>query len=393
MTSAVGHYRGAVYLSGDGPFDLWPGPIVYRFGTNSFTAVRLPDARLLKVGGPIFVIWNEPSSSGFTLQTATSAFIATFNVANTLCTVYLLDNTTEAGTWKVTPVKTEGTASTGLIDQKDLYVAYSHPGTAVNSEWDVSARSWSGVNRPNRSREAVAGFVYGGSLYAVGDDAAAFAINLERYDPPSTDTWTNLTDANTEHFQADAGSVGNVGIVFGGGTRVCEDYSPVLDSWSSNIADLPHERSKFSASVINDRIYLICGLPLTQPCTKYFPTDDTYENLTFYSGTARANVASAKYNRSGVLAGGGYDDDATYHDDVELYDPTSDSWTVQTALPAERYAGSMIGSSGYGFYCGGFDNGDAATNTSHEFNAGGSWASIGVMPASQAETMGTGVAL
>ena len=60
--------------------------------------VRLPDARLLKKGAPILVLFN-PGANTWTATMHASGTVATV-ATNQFLDLNLLDNSTENGTWK-----------------------------------------------------------------------------------------------------------------------------------------------------------------------------------------------------------------------------------------------------------------------------------------------------
>ena len=82
------------------------------------TFADLPDARELPIGGPVYVVWNNHTSgSALLLRDAAHGTLA--NLGNDdVATCYLIDNTTEAGTWIInTSTAAHSSAQTITVDQ------------------------------------------------------------------------------------------------------------------------------------------------------------------------------------------------------------------------------------------------------------------------------------
>lgn len=72
-----------------------------------------PDARPLLLGGPHATIWNEPSSlADLYVVDSSSATIAQVSPGNSV-QVYLLDNSTAAGTWVACSMATTAGVTSG----------------------------------------------------------------------------------------------------------------------------------------------------------------------------------------------------------------------------------------------------------------------------------------
>ena len=110
-----------------------------------------PDARLLPVGGPVYVVWNNQTSGG-TMLLRDAAHGTLANLGNhDVATCYLLDNTTEAGTWIVqTSTAAQSSAQTITVDEFDLEL-----GSGLNLDINIRTlcdqQGYAGVN-PARVR-------------------------------------------------------------------------------------------------------------------------------------------------------------------------------------------------------------------------------------------------
>ena len=64
------------------------------------TSVLLQDARLLPVGGPVYTVWNNQASLQCAVKNKAGTQLTLLN-PNAVAVCYLVDNSTEAGTWIV----------------------------------------------------------------------------------------------------------------------------------------------------------------------------------------------------------------------------------------------------------------------------------------------------
>ena len=92
-------------------------------GASRFIDLRigtadLPDARLLPLGGPVYVIWNnQAGGGGATVRDAGRATVATLG-NDDVAKCFLLDNSTQAGTWVVeTSTGSQSAAQTIAVDE------------------------------------------------------------------------------------------------------------------------------------------------------------------------------------------------------------------------------------------------------------------------------------
>ena len=157
----------------------------------------------------------------------------------------------------------------------------------------------------------------GGKLYAVGGRASTSSIGFQldrlyEYDP-NANTWTQKASMATKRFMFCAtvlnGHLYATGGIHtsGGVTKTMESYDPVTDMWTSR-ASMSYDRENHACGAINGKLWVAGGLSTAGP-------------------NGGAEVLSH----------------------VESYDPSSDTWTTQTALPATSM-NNKIGVSGGDLY-------------------------------------------
>jgi len=386
MTMSYEAYNGgAVRMSGTSTFYARLDTKVHRVSATGTQDFILPDARLFKVGGPIFYVW----ATGDTLEIRSvdvGVSLGTVTTGN-IAAVYLLDNSTAVGTWIVV-IKAANTATTGLFANRDLRVVYSAGPSNVHSKYDFSAATWSADTTSTYSREFSVGFRLAEAMFLNGYNSAV--TRCKRVERWKSGAWAVMTDHTVFHVKSAGDAVNGIGYMMSGETNLsCTAYAQLTDAWSV-LADSPYNRSRSVARGVAGRLYLIAGLPALQPSFKYFPKDDTFENITDYTTFNRHDIAAFAL-KQWVFTMGGYDL-VTHTDAVEAYNTLTDAWVVTTSLPSARYSGAGISDSEIGYYCGGANSSDTLQNSAHDYRSG-TWASIGTMPTTHGRVAGSGVAL
>jgi N-acetylneuraminic acid mutarotase len=173
--------------------------------------------------------------------------------------------------------------------------------------------------------------VLDGKIYFVGGHNGSAKNIAERYDP-TTDTWETLSPMSVARL-AVASTVlnGKVYAIGGQDKASVEVYDPAIESWSEGVA-LPGEVNYGSAITLNEKIYLIGGRNASDQNINQVLCYDPSSN----QWNAKANMPTARHGmrlvwfENRIWAIGGYDVD--FSNKVESYDPTLDSWQVETPL-------------------------------------------------------------
>jgi N-acetylneuraminic acid mutarotase len=208
----------------------------------------------------------------------------------------------------------------------------------------------------NQARHSLGVAVVDGKIYAIGGmvpTVGAIGTN-EMYDP-KTGRWTAETSMPTPRYSfaiaAYGGKIYCMGGVLAehteGNDTVCEVYDPQTHSWKTG-TPLPVGISLASANVIGDEIYVVLGYPNRTLTQVYNPATDTWTTRSpmpvFQNGAC--TVCGDK-----LYAFGGYYntsfEGASYHMVTQIYDPTSDSWSLGVAPPKEFYVCSTAATSGF----------------------------------------------
>ena len=186
--------------------------------------------------------------------------------------------------------------STGVVDGKIYAIGGGKTayGTYLSTveEYDPATDTWTEKTDMPTARNGHAAAVVNGKIYVIGGEPSSQASisTVEEYDP-STDTWTRKADMPTRRTflcaSAVNGKIYAIGGVIAGepadpdwDTRHVEEYDPATDTWTRK-ADMPIQRSCFSASVVDGKIYVIGGVtgnlhePSISTVQEYDPVTDT----------------------------------------------------------------------------------------------------------------------
>ena len=178
---------------------------------------------------------------------------------------------------------------------------------------------------------------------------------------PNTNTWTQVASMPTEHAFFGA-AVGNDGTIYaiGGenGTTYmmgseADAYNPNTNTWVQ-VASLPPivyggtewvGRYQLTATAGKDStIYVIGGVApgvgVTSSVMAYNPTTNSWTQVAWLP-KGRSGLAASTGIDGGVYAIGGYTEDGPIYsmNDVDIYNPTSNTWTPVASLPPSRENG------------------------------------------------------
>jgi large repetitive protein len=266
------------------------------------------------------------------------------------------------GTWTtlapVSPSPTEG-MTVGGVGQVIVgaYGFSSTLGGYTNQTrlYNISGDSWSSgavAPLPARAEAAYGDTTHGGFLYVIGgDNSAGVLSDLQRYDPV-TDTWTTLTSMPTARAGAAAAVIDDGIFVIGGRQSTSgpcsggpylgtvEKYDIDADTWST-VAPLPNPRSDLAAVAHGGKIFVFGGCTgttsapsVTNEVDMYDPQTNTWTTGLASMPTPRASLV-AGHSGNQVYAIGGTDG-VSASSANEVYDIPSNSWSTNTAMPTAR---------------------------------------------------------
>jgi len=187
--------------------------------------------------------------------------------------------------------------------------------------------------------------------------------------------------------------------VIGGGNGTAlsdvERYDPVLDSWTT-LAPMPTARAGAVAAVIDNGIFVIGGrLSTSGPCSggPYVGTVEKYDIDTNTWTTVaplpnpRSDLAAVAHGGKIFVFGGGTGTPSapSVTNEVDMYDPQTNTWTTLAPMPTAR-ASLVAGHSGNLVFAMGGTNGASALNVNEVYDiSGNSWSTNIPMPTARQE--------
>ena len=242
--------------------------------------------------------------------------------------------------------------------------------------------SWSAKAPMPTARTWISAAAYGGKIFAFGGLTSTTKLTtVERYDPASN-TWDSRAAMPTARDATSAVTLEGKIYIIGGVNasnqlqNVVEVYDPANDTWST-AASMPTARSRLAAVAGPDgKIYAIGGSTTsTLDLTGYSSVVEVYDPTTNSWSTAapmntpRVGLAAAASGGKIYVFGGygkpsGYT--ARYLVTVEAYDPASNSWSSSPSMKAARYGLAATTTSTGLIYLIGGKNESAVTPSNNE---------------------------
>jgi N-acetylneuraminic acid mutarotase len=192
--------------------------------------------------------------------------------------------------------------------------------------------------------------VVDGKIYAIGGAGPVYQAlrTVEAYDP-ATDTWTTKSEMPTARQGLSTSVVNGKIYAIGGGASssasytsvetfsTVEAYDPASDTWTAK-SDMPTARVCHHANVVGGKIYIIGGSDASTPDNRshvrtvevYDPTTDTWTQEGEMPGSRAAGFGSVVDGKIYVI--GGYGGSQR----VDEYDPSTDTWATKSEMPTAR---------------------------------------------------------
>lgn len=211
----------------------------------------------------------------------------------------------------------------------------------------------------------------GGQIYVVGGGVSSGSTNaFERYDP-ATDSWANLPTSSVSRslttFTAMNGKLWNLGGCLGsdcsasGITPLLQAYTPALGMWNTH-QSMTTARNSFASASVGGLLYAIGGRGACPPCTG-LSSVEAYNEAT-NTWIARASLPATRHSMSAVAFNGniyvvgGVMGTNTETNQIDVYDPATDSWSISPSpVPTIRQGAGVAASSTGIFVIGGFGGG------------------------------------
>ena len=243
----------------------------------------------------------------------------------------------------------------------------SHP-TDSNSP-KINQLIWINKSPMPISRSWAPAVEYNGKIYVIGGCSSTKSeqfknpvANLEVYDPV-TDTWKELTPMPSPRVAPIAVVLDGEIYVIGGfdpyrywsANPTVEIYNIATDTWRTG-PKLPYGCSWAAGVVLNGKIYVLGGVGYHYYNTTqiFDPSTNTWSLGPSFKG-GRYLHATTTYNGKIYLIGGDSWEtgSATVYNDIQVYDPKTNTWTSKTPMPTPYSGLSAIAYNGKIYVFGG----------------------------------------
>ena len=242
--------------------------------------------------------------------------------------------------------------------------------TATTRIYDIASDTWSlGSSGPGVSSEG-AGVAHGGLFYNIGGRGPGFNANWA-YDPV-TDAWNaGLAPLPTGRNGLGAAVVGNSIYAIGGRTSgggPCSDVGPgvlttverydiATDTWTT-VAPLLAPRQDLAATAVGGKIYVFGGCDMfgsiVGDVDVYDPTTDTWSPAPTDMPNPRASLYAVAAKGGTVYVIGGWDGFSPGLSTNDSYKVATDTWTTGLPpMPTPRAESGAVGHGGKVYIVGG----------------------------------------
>jgi len=262
----------------------------------------------------------------------------------------------EKDTWiQKADMPTARTGRTAVVNGK-IYAIGGSPDDVhllcTVEEYDPKEDKWIKKADMPTARDAMGVSVVNGKIYVIGGWMEGYIATsaVEEYDP-LIDKWANKADMPTARWCLSTCVVNEKIYAIGGWNRktgtlfsTVEEYDPANDKWTKK-ADMPTARDRFVTGVVNGKIYAIGGAlrsgnlphPVVANVEEYDPNTDTWIKKNDMPA-ARGGSCSAVLNDKIYVMGGIPNMMMLNKSDsiVEEYDPATDTWTKRKDMPMDR---------------------------------------------------------
>jgi N-acetylneuraminic acid mutarotase len=233
--------------------------------------------------------------------------------------------------------------------------------------------SWQAVTSMTTPRAGVA-LTRGsdGRLYAIGGKTTVAQATVEAYNT-GTNSWASVASLPVARVRLAATHDQNLiyavgGSLMGGSvTNELDTYDPTTDTWTVKTS-MPTARKSLAAVALGGDIYAIGGENIlnNQPnyldtVEVYIPSTDTWTTVAPLPD-ARSGLAATVGPDGRIYAIGGYSPGCACTTEVTAYSPITNTWTSVAPLPTgRRFLDAVTGADGNIYAVGGLT--DASTDT------------------------------
>jgi N-acetylneuraminic acid mutarotase len=217
------------------------------------------------------------------------------------------------------------------------------------------ASLWTSMAPMPTARIGLAAAAVNGKIYAIGGiDSGAFPVNTVEVYNPSSNSWSAAAAMPTARaYLATAAANGKIYAIGGFDNNFrsvnnVEVYDPSSNSWSTTVSEggifllplapMPTARFALAAAGVNGKIYAIGGSRgpgILNTVEVYDPSSNSWSTAAGMP-TARQDLATAAVNGIIYAIGGFIGGFGNPLSKLEVYDPNSNSWSTAASMPTAR---------------------------------------------------------
>lgn len=233
--------------------------------------------------------------------------------------------------------------ATLLPDGKVLAVGGSGTGVQTAEVYNPTTNTWQSVSNMNRPRIRHASVLLnnGEVLVIGGENQYGTATSSAEVYNPANNTWTLVASMPAARSGHSAVLLSDGRVLVAGGTSLSTAtyaYDPQTDSWSS-AGNLHYAQGVNSLLLLQDGRVLIVG-GAGEKAEVWSPITNSW-TLASSMNYVRSSASAVVMDDGKVLVAGGYGYQvgtvgSHILSSAEIYDPTSDTWTLTSSMNVER---------------------------------------------------------
>lgn len=225
-----------------------------------------------------------------------------------------------------------------------IVIAFVNQAFAQGAAWETK------TPMPTPRHGPAVGAINGKLHVVAGFNAGSISVH-EVYDP-ATNSWSSAASSPTARNRMVAGVIdGKLHVVGGtnpgGHQAIHEVYDPSTNTWAT-LAPMLRSRTDAVSGVIGGKLFVAGGIGDFQGCQSNclaaLTSLEVYDPST-NSWTLLASMSTQRYGAAGgaidgkLYVAGGTTASGTVQTSLEVYDPVTDTWTLMTPMPTPRSLG------------------------------------------------------
>jgi N-acetylneuraminic acid mutarotase len=206
----------------------------------------------------------------------------------------------------------------------------------------IAQGSWTEEAPMPTARSSLAAASVNGLLYAIGGSSDTGVVATVEVYNPTTNSWSTAAPDPTARRSIGAGVVNGLIYVVGGVDpngnvlNLLEAFDPVANTWTS-LSPMPTAREHLGVGVINGVLYAVGGCPAGSGCSyttaevdAYDPSTDTWTTTTSLPASLCCMGVSSL---NGLLYAAGGGNGSSNLNSLYAFDPTTDTWSTESPMP------------------------------------------------------------